>query len=233
MSVTETGAAAKTNTGTDGFMRTVVATANSPIADLSVQTRPRPIPIPGEVLIRVNAAGVNPVDVKSRFGRGASSFLTLGSTASAFPWIPGWDVAGEVAEIGRGVAQFEVGDRVFGTVNFPRSGNAYAEYVIAPVAHVCRTPTRLTDVEAAGLPMAGLTAWQALVHAGRLQAGQRVLITAASGGVGHLAVQIALDRGPGFMHWHLQPTSASSADCAPKWWTERARTGRPEYHQSI
>ncbi|BBY73199.1 NADPH:quinone reductase [Mycolicibacterium parafortuitum] len=176
-------------------MRAVIARPNTALTALEVHAVPRPTVIPGEVLIRVSAAGVNPVDVKSRIGRGAATFLTPHPQLDPNSWIPGWDVAGDVIEIGRGVAKFKPGDRVFGMVNFPRSAGAYAEYVCAPVAHICHTPSRLSDVEAAGLPMAAMTAWQALIHAGRLTSGQRVLVTAASGGVGHLAVQIARDRG--------------------------------------
>ncbi|MGN7780656.1 NADP-dependent oxidoreductase [Mycolicibacterium sp. 22603] len=176
-------------------MKAAVAYADTPLGALGVVDVPTPVPVPGEVLLRVHAAGINPVDVKSRNGRGAASFLSTDPHSDPFPWIPGWDVAGEIVDIGRGVAGFRPGERVFGMLNFPRSGNAYAEYAVASVAHICRTPDRLTDIEAAGLPMAASTAWQALVEAGRLQAGQRVLVTAASGGVGHLAVQIARDRG--------------------------------------
>ena len=208
---------------------------------------PRPGPSAGEVLIRVAAAGVNPVDAKTRSGAGAGRFLdelrpasaelaaALARGASAatdapadreahptaipahpgaaavpaggpaanvptptgdgFPWIPGWDVAGTVEAVGFGVSRFAVGDRVCGLVGFPRAAGTYAEYVVAHVSQLSRSPRSLTDVEAAALPLAGLTAWQAMADAGDLETNRRVVITAASGGVGHIAVQVAADLG--------------------------------------
>jgi NADPH:quinone reductase-like Zn-dependent oxidoreductase len=172
-------------------MRAVVATAAGGPDVLELREVPRPSPGPGEVLIRVAAAGVNPVDVKTRQGVGATRFLG----EHPFPWIPGWDLAGTVVEAGWGVARFGVGDRVFGTVGFPHAAGAYAEYAVAPVSQLSRSPANLDDVHTAALAMGGLTAWQAMVDAGGLETNQRVVITAASGGVGHLAVQIAADLG--------------------------------------
>ena len=148
---------------------------------LEVAEVPRPTPIPTEVLVEVHAAGVNPVDWKTR-ERGAF----LGEP----PFILGWDVAGMVAEVGHGVTRFAIGDEVFGMPWFPRQAGCYGEYVTAPSRHFARKPAKLSLVEAAGLPLAGLTAWQALADLARLGAGQRLLVTAAAGGVGHLAVQI-------------------------------------------
>lgn len=153
---------------------------------LRVTRRPLPEPGPTEVLVRVVAAGVNPLDWKTRAGGG---FL------GAPPFIPGADVAGVVEAASEGVVRLAVGDRVFGMPRFPQAGAAYAEYVVAPARHLARTPESLEDVEAAALPMAGLTAWQALVETARVQPGQRVLVHGASGGIGHLAVQIAKARG--------------------------------------
>ncbi|WP_320669210.1 NADP-dependent oxidoreductase [Patulibacter defluvii] len=175
-------------------MRAIVAPAPGEPDVLELREVPRPAPGPGEVLIRVAAAGVNPVDAKTRRGAGASGFLRRDG-ADGFPWIPGWDLAGTVAEVGFGVARFAIGDRVFGTVGFPRAAGAYAEYAVAHVSQLSRSPRSLSDEQAAALPMGGLTAWQALVDAGGLETNQRVAITAASGGVGHLAVQIAADLG--------------------------------------
>lgn len=212
-------------------MFAAVAAADSPLGSIQMQSVPRPAaPAPGEVLIRVTAAGVNPVDVKSRQGRGAASFLTTDQDpASAFPWIPGWDVAGEIVETGRGVAKFAAGERVFGTINFPRSARAYAQYVLAPVAHLSRTPDRLNDLEAAALPMAGLTAWQSLFYAGGLRADQTVLVTGAAGGVGHLAVQIARDAGahvvavasPANLDFVRELGAHDAVDRTSPGWTER------------
>ncbi|HEX4220958.1 MAG TPA: NADP-dependent oxidoreductase [Pseudonocardiaceae bacterium] len=146
----------------------------------------RPVPIPTEVLVRVHAAGINPVDWKTRDGNG------IGLQP---PFTLGWDVSGVVAELGFGTSIFAVGDEVLGMPWFPRPANAYAEYVTAPARHFVRKPARLSHAEAAGLPLAGLTAWQAIVDVADIQPGQRVLVTAAAGGVGHLAVQIAKARG--------------------------------------
>jgi NADPH:quinone reductase-like Zn-dependent oxidoreductase len=146
----------------------------------------RPEASPTEVLVRVGAAGVNPVDWKTRAG---------GNMLGSPPFTVGWDVAGVVEEVGLGVTRFSVGDRVFGMPRFPREAAAYAEYVTSPSRQLARTPASLSDVEAAALPLAALTAWQALVETADVQRGQRVLIHAGAGGVGHLAVQIAKARG--------------------------------------
>jgi NADPH:quinone reductase-like Zn-dependent oxidoreductase len=110
------------------------------------------------------------------------------------PFILGWDVAGVVEEVGYGVTRFEPGDRVFGMPWFPRLARAYAEYATAPSRHFAHTPDALDDEAAGALPLAGLTAWQALVDTAGVGEGDRVLIHAAAGGVGHLAVQIAKAR---------------------------------------
>jgi NADPH:quinone reductase-like Zn-dependent oxidoreductase len=158
--------------------------------DVLYETRlPRPAPVPTEILVRVQAAGVNPVDWKTRAGKGAAS--TLGPP----PFVLGWDVAGVVEELGYGVTRFAVGDVVLGMPRFPREAGAYAEYVAAPSRQFARVPAGMSPVEAAALPLAGLTAWQSLVDTAGVQAGQRVLVHAAAGGVGHLAVQIAKARG--------------------------------------
>lgn len=146
----------------------------------------RPEPGPTEVLVRVHAAGLNPVDVKSRQHGGF-----LGQP----PFVLGWDVSGVVERTGVGVTLFAPGDEVFGMPWFPRQAGAYAEYVTAPSRHFAAKPESLDHVRAAGLPLAGLTARQALVDRAAVRPGQRVLIHAAAGGVGHLAVQIAKEQG--------------------------------------
>lgn len=153
---------------------------------LELVEAPRPDPGPTEVLVRVGAAGINPVDWKTRASGGF-----LGQP----PFTVGWDVAGVVEEVGFGVTRFAVGDRVFGMPRFPREAAAYAECVTSPSRQLARTPDTLGDAEAGALPLAGLTAWQALVETADVQPGQRVLILGAAGGVGHLAVQIAKARG--------------------------------------
>lgn len=131
----------------------------------------RPAPLPTEVLVRVRAVGVNPVEAVIRSGR----FPLLGEP----PFILGWDVCGVVADIEPGVTRFRPGDEVYGMPFFPRPANAYAEYVAAPSRQLARKPASLSYAEAAALPLAGLTAWQALVDTARVAAGQRVLIHGA------------------------------------------------------
>jgi NADPH:quinone reductase-like Zn-dependent oxidoreductase len=146
---------------------------------------PRPEPLPSEVLVRVHAAGVNPIDYKSRESGGIAGLL------GEPPFILGWDVSGVVEDVGFGVHTLAVGDEVYGMPWFPRPASAYAEYVTAPSRQFARKPANLSHTEAAAVPLAGLTAWQILTAAADLQQGQRVLIHAAAGGVGHLAVQFA------------------------------------------
>ena len=143
----------------------------------------RPKPIPTEVLIRVHAIGLNPIEAFIRRG----SAPMLGQP----PFILGWDISGVVEDVVPGVNRFRPGDEVFGMPFFPRPAAAYAELVAAPSRQLARKPSSLDHVHAAALPLAGLTAWQSLVDVAQVQPGQRVLIHAAGGGVGHLAVQIA------------------------------------------
>jgi NADPH:quinone reductase-like Zn-dependent oxidoreductase len=147
---------------------------------------PTPTLAPHEVLVQVQALSINPVDVKTSHGKGV-----YGRIKDEQPLIPGWDIAGVVAAVGTDVTQFQSGDEVFGMVNFPGHGRTYAEYVAAPATHLVRKPASITASEAAAATLAPLTAWQALVLNANVQPGQRVLIHAAAGGVGHYAVQIA------------------------------------------
>ena len=149
----------------------------------------KPAPLPTEVLVRVHAAGVNPVDHKSRSGGGMAG--VLGDP----PFVLGWDVSGVVEEAGFGVTTLAPGDEVYAMPWFPREAGAYAEYVTAPSRQFARKPASLTHDEAAAVPLAALTAWQALVDTADVRPGQRVLIHAAAGGVGHLAVQFAKQLG--------------------------------------
>jgi NADPH:quinone reductase-like Zn-dependent oxidoreductase len=148
-----------------------------------------PEPIPTEIQVRVRAAGVNPVDFKTREGKGMAGVL------GAPPFTVGWDVCGVVSAVGAGVTRFEVGEEVFGMPWFPRRAGAYAEYVTAPSRHFAAKPHALSHLQAGALPLAGLTAWQIIVDTIQLQAGDDVLVHGAAGGVGHLAVQIAKARG--------------------------------------
>ncbi|MGW2841516.1 NADP-dependent oxidoreductase [Streptomyces sp. NPDC001493] len=151
---------------------------------LTVERVARPEPLPTEVLVRVHAAGINPVDWKTRAGQGMAGLQTM-------PLILGWDLSGVVEEVGFGVTTLAPGDEVYAMPWFPRPAGAYAEYVTAPSRHFARKPASIGHAEAAALPLAALTAWQALVDTADVKAGQRVLVHAAAGGVGHLAVQFA------------------------------------------
>jgi len=153
---------------------------------LELAERPAPQPKSGEVLIRVRAAGVNPVDAAVRGGY----YPLLGEP----PFVLGWDVSGTVEAVGPGANGFAPGDEVFGMPHFPAEAAAYAEFATSPASEVAHKPAALDHASAAALPLAGLTAWQGLVTSGKLKAGDRVLIHAAAGGVGHLAVQIAKAR---------------------------------------
>ncbi|PBC83720.1 MULTISPECIES: NADP-dependent oxidoreductase [unclassified Streptomyces] len=155
---------------------------------LKMITTDRPVPGPTEVLVRVHAAGVNPTDWKSR---AQGEFLSGAKT----PFTLGFDVSGLVEAVGLGVTVFAPGDKVFGMPRFPHPAGAYAEYVTAPARHFAPLPASLDHLQGAALPLASLTAWQALVDTAHVQPGARVLVHAAAGGVGHLAVQIAKSRG--------------------------------------
>lgn len=147
---------------------------------------PRPVPGYSEILVAVRAAGVNPTDWKNRAAPG---------TVNRLPLVLGWDVSGVVEAVGVGVTLFKPGDEVFGMLPYPHGVGAHAEYVKAPARSFAPKPAAIDHVQAGALPLASLTAYQALVDTADVQPGQRVLIHAAAGGVGHLAVQIAKARG--------------------------------------
>jgi NADPH:quinone reductase len=149
----------------------------------------RPEPQAGEVLVRVRAAGINPMDC---FGR---KFPLPGITAGHLPYTLGWDIAGSVVALGEGVTQFALGDEVYGMPRFPDEAKAYSEYTNAPVADLARKPEHLTYQEAAAVPMSALIAWQALFDTAHLQAGQTIFISGGAGGVGHFAIQLAKWKG--------------------------------------
>ncbi|MEE1825891.1 NADP-dependent oxidoreductase [Streptomyces sp. BE20] len=167
-------------------MRAVIQKSVGGPEVLEVVEIDRPSPLGAEVLVRVHASGVNPVDAAVRSG----NYPLLGEP----PFGVGWDISGVVEAVGPG-ARFKPGDEVFGLPFFPRAATGYAEYVAVPSRQVARKPASLDHVQAAALPLAALTAWQGLVDAARLSEGERVLIHRAAGGVGHLAVQIATARG--------------------------------------
>jgi NADPH:quinone reductase-like Zn-dependent oxidoreductase len=148
---------------------------------------PVPAPLPTEVLVRVHAVGVNPIEHIVRSG----AYPLLGPP----PFVLGWELSGVVTEVVPGTHRFRPGDEVYGMPFFPRAAGAYAQFVAAPSRMLARKPRSLDHIHAAAIPLTGLTAWQGLVEYAQIGAGQRVLIHGAAGGVGHLAVQIAKARG--------------------------------------
>ncbi|WP_208778298.1 NADP-dependent oxidoreductase [Streptomyces griseorubiginosus] len=146
----------------------------------------RPEPRTNEVLVRVRAAGVNPTDWKHR---------ATGGFLGEPPFVLGWDVSGVVEAVGVGVARFQPGDEVFGMLSYPFGHGSHAEYVTGPARWFAHKPASIDHVQAGALPLVSLTAWQALVEYAEVRPGQRVLIHAAAGGVGHVAAQIAKARG--------------------------------------
>ncbi|MFJ6087393.1 NADP-dependent oxidoreductase [Streptomyces sp. NPDC092369] len=164
-------------------MHAAVIDAYGPPEVLRVARVPRPEPGDGEVLVRVRAAGVNAIDWLSRAGHAVR--------VTRFPAVLGWDIAGTVVEAGPGAGRFAVGDRVFGTVGFPRLAGGYAEYVAAAADDLARIPDGLDDRTAAGAAMPALTAWESVHLHADIAAGQRVLVHGGAGGVGHVAVQLA------------------------------------------
>lgn len=151
---------------------------------LELEEIEKPVPAADEVLVKVYASGVNPVDWKIRKGLRKDKFPVK------LPLTPGWDVSGVVAEVGSNVDYFKRGDKVYGRPDPTRNGT-YAEYVTVKADLLYFKPETLQHIEAAAVPLAGLTAWQGLFDHGQLKSGQKVLIHAASGGVGSWAVQFA------------------------------------------
>lgn len=168
-------------------MKAIVLEKFGGIENLSYVEIQKPTINAREVLVKVKAISINPVDVKVR-NRQAPLAEDL---AKCQPLILGWDIAGEVTEVGHEVTQFHIGDEVFGMVNFVGHGRAYAEYVSVPADQLALKPLNISHVEAAASTLAALTAWQAFNSYGKLRMTDRVLIHAAAGGVGHFAVQMA------------------------------------------
>src|ERR1700694_5816446 len=155
---------------------------------LSLDEVPRPTPGPQDLLVRVHAASINPIDWKIRAGH-YRLFLRY-----TLPVILGWDVSGVVEAVGASVVRFKPGDEVFARPDIKRGGT-YAEYVAIHESEAARKPRSIDHVHAAAVPLAGLTAWQGLFDKADLRAGQRALVHAAAGGVGHFAVQLAKWKG--------------------------------------
>jgi len=180
-------------------MKAVILKQPGSVEELQITDIVTPIPADHEVLIQVKAISINPVDVKTRAGKGV-----YGRIKNEKPLIIGWDIAGIVTSAGKDVTRFRAGDEVFGMVNFPGHGKAYAEYVTAPETQLALKTANITFEAAAAATLTALTAWQAMVHNAKIKAGQKVLIHAASGGVGHFAIQIA-------KHLGARVTGSSSA----------------------
>src|SRR5688572_15177248 len=155
---------------------------------LKVEQAPRPAPGDGELLVRVHAAGVNPVDWKIRKS-GARGWLDVKT-----PYVPGFDVSGVVESLGAGVTRFKPGDAVYAMLDL-RRGGGYAQYAVVKESEAATKPENASHVEAAGVPLAALTAWQALFDTADLQPGQTVLVHGGAGGVGSFAVQLAKWKG--------------------------------------
>lgn len=152
---------------------------------LRIAQVPRVLRLRDEVLVEVIAAGVNPLDVKTRAGRGVTPGI------ADYPAVLGLDFSGVVVQAPYAAHPLQPGDEVYGLLPFPRSGGAYAEYVSAPSLAVARKPSSLSHVEAAAVPCAALTAWGMVVEIAKVHEGSRVLVHAGAGGVGHFAVQFA------------------------------------------
>lgn len=166
-------------------MQAVVLSEYGPAAKLELKEIEKPFYDEDQVLVRMKAAGINPVDTKIRAGSsGMCKKISL-------PVILGFDLSGTIHAVGKNVEEFRVGDKVMGCVGFPGLGKTYANYVMAEPVHLTLIPENIGFEEAAAIPLAGLTAYQAIHDHLQVKSGQRILIQAAAGGVGHLAVQFA------------------------------------------
>ncbi len=153
----------------------------------------------GEILVQTHTVGVNPIDWKTCSGGGAAPFI------GDLPFVPGWEFSGHVIACGSDVSGFTSDDAIFGFIRFPAAAGCYAEQIAVPAEQISLVPTSVDLKLAGGLALAGLTAWQALFDKGALKPQQKVLIIAAAGGVGHLAVQLAKWKGA-----HVTGTASSS-----------------------
>jgi len=166
-------------------MKTAIINRFGPPEVLEITDIETPVPNEDEILIKIKFAGINPVDTKVRSGKsGVSKNLQL-------PAILGWDVSGTIESVGKNVSDFKKGDEVFGCIGFPGLGKTYAEFATADPKLVTKKPANISFEEAAAVPLAGLTAYQAINEHLKVAEGQKILIQAAAGGVGHLAVQFA------------------------------------------
>ena len=167
-------------------MKAIILKQFGGVENLSMTELPVPVVMEEEVLIKIKSISINPVDVKTRAGKGVSAVLKNDN-----PMILGWDLSGKIETTGSAVKGLKKGDEVFAMVRFPQSGKVYAEYAAVPASQLALKPADITHEEAAAACLAALTAWEALTINYKLNPGECVLIHAASGGVGHYAVQMA------------------------------------------
>jgi NADPH:quinone reductase-like Zn-dependent oxidoreductase len=167
-------------------MKAIILKGFGGVENLVITSIPLPSISDNEVIVEVKAIGINPIDVKTRKGKGLA-----GALKEFDPVILGWDISGIITGIGAKVSSMKKGDKVFGMINFPGHGKAYAEYVAAPEAHLALKPSGTSHQEAAAASLAALTAWQVLKYNAGIKKGDRVLVHSAAGGVGHYAVQMA------------------------------------------
>jgi NADPH:quinone reductase-like Zn-dependent oxidoreductase len=183
-------------------MRAAVIDALGPADRLHLADVPLPVRVSDEIVVRVAAAGVNPIDAKTRAGRGTSAAIT------GFPQVLGLDFSGIVESVPYTGHPLQPGDAVYGMGRFPRGSGSYAEYLTVSSLSVTPKPATLSHIEAAAVPLAALTAWGMVVDLAKAHQGQRVLVHAGAGGVGHFAVQFAR-----FFGAHVTATgSADNAD---------------------
>lgn len=171
-------------------MKAMIITENGGPEKLRPSEVEKPGIRPGEVLVKVKAISINPVDAGVRRDKTTLQRM-LRPKEGEDSFIIGWDISGVVEEAGSEVKEFRKGDAVFGMVNFPGNGKAYAEYVAAPANQLALKPENISHEEAAAATLAALTAWQGLVGRAKIKKGDKLLVHAAGGGVGHYAVQIA------------------------------------------
>lgn len=170
-------------------MKAIKLANNGGTENLILTEIPTPAIHENEVLVRVKAIGINPVDAFVRNHQFALEMFLKPQPGETV--IIGWDISGVVEAVGKQVTQWKTGDEVFGMINFRGHGKAYAEYVAAPADQLALKPGNISHEEASAATLAALTAWQSLVTYGKVKAGEKVLIHGAGGGVGHYAVQIA------------------------------------------
>ncbi len=167
-------------------MKALVATDYGSFDNLKFAEIEKPVPGEGEILVKTRAVSVNPVDWKIVTGQRQGSFPAV------FPYVVGWDLSGIVEDRGHAARRFNVGDKVYGYIRRPQlKDGTYSEYVLVPECYLCKAPDKISLKDASAIPLAGLTAYQALTVFGHLHRGETIMILGASGGVGTLAVQIS------------------------------------------